>query len=100
FALDQLHRAEAFSILFAVICHPRHVWVTNVRGRTGLTQETRPRARILRDFPIDDLEGNMRIQNCIARAVSNGRRSCAELSRKTICFCLHFEVGVSQWSRC
>src|SRR4030095_5034040 len=45
-----------------------------------------------------DLEGNKRIQNCIARAVSYGHRSRTELNRKTICSRLHFEVSVSPCS--
>src|SRR5512132_741098 len=67
---------------------------------TRFAQKTGPRARILRDLAIDDLEGNMRVQNCIARAISYGHRSRAELNRKTVCSRLYFEVGISQWSGC
>src|SRR6516162_345141 len=100
FAFDQFHRVETLAILFAVICHSSHVRMTNVRGRTRFAQKTRSRARVLRDFAIDNLESNERVQNCIARAVSYRHRSGAELNRKTVCPGLYFEVRVSQWSRC
>src|SRR5438067_10137613 len=100
FAFDQFHRVKTLAILFAVICHASHIWVTNVRRRTRFAQKTGPRARILRDLAIDDLEGNNRVQNCIARAISYGHRSRTELNRKTMCSRLYFEVRVSQWSGC
>src|SRR4029077_18038346 len=100
FAFDQFHRVETLAILFAVICHPGHIWVTNVCRRTRFAQKTGPRARILRDLAIDDLESNKRVQNCIARAISYGHCSRTELNRETVCSRLHLEVGVSQWSGC
>src|SRR6476646_1816516 len=99
FALDQFHRVETLAILFAVICHSSHVWMTNVRGRTRFAQKTRPRPGVLRNLAIDDFESNKRVQNCIARAVSYRHRSSTEFNRKTICARLYFKVGVSQWSR-
>ena len=100
FALDQFHRVETLAILFAVICHPSHIWMTNVRRRSRFAQKTRPCARVLRDFAIDNLKSNERVQNCIARAVSYRHRSGTELNRKTVCSGLYFEVRVSQWTRC
>src|SRR5262249_19161652 len=100
FAFDQFHRVETLAILFTVICHSSHVWMTNVRGRTRFAQKTRSRARVLRHFAIDNLESNERVQNCIARAVSYRHRSGTELNGKTVCSGLYFEVRVSQWSRC
>jgi hypothetical protein len=73
--------------------------VTNVRRRTRFAQKTRPGAGILRDLAIDDLEGNKRVQNCIARAVSYGHCSGTELNWKTVSSCLYFKVSVSQCSR-
>jgi hypothetical protein len=70
----------------------------NVRSRTRFAQKTRPRARILRHLPVDDLEGNSRVQHCIASAVSYCHRSSTELDRKTIRTYLHVEVRISQWS--
>src|SRR5258708_8295060 len=99
FPFDQFHRVKTLAILFAVICHASHIWVTNVCRRTRFAQKTGPRARILRDLAIDDLESNERVQNCVARAISYGHRSRTELHRKTVCSRLCFEVGVSQWSR-
>src|SRR6476619_2984450 len=99
FAFDQFHRVKTLAVLFAVICHPSHIWVTNVCRRTRFAQKTGPRTRILRDFAIDDLESNNRVQNCVAGAISYGHRSRTELHRKTVCSRLCFEVGVSQWSR-
>ena len=49
-------------------------------------------------LPVDDLEGNSRVQHRIASAVSYGHRSRAELDWKTVRAYIHFEVGVSQWS--
>jgi hypothetical protein len=72
----------------------------DVRRRPRFPQKTRPGTGILRDFAIDNLEGNKRVQNCISRTVSYGHRSGTELDRKTVCPCLYFEVGVSQWSGC
>src|SRR4029077_19330958 len=100
FAFDQFHRVKALAILLAVIRHPGHVWVTNIRRRTCFAQKTGPRAGILCDLAIDDLERNKRIQNCIARAISDGHRSGTKLMRKTVYSRLYFEMGVSQWSRC
>src|SRR4249919_1453641 len=100
FAFDQFHRVETLAILFAVICHPSHIWMTNVRRRTRFAQKTGSRARILRHLAIDDLESNKRVQNCIARPISYGHCSRTELNRKTVCSRLYFEVGVSQWSGC
>src|SRR6266480_7869948 len=100
YAFDQFHRVKALAILFAVICHASHIWVTNVRRRTRFAQKTGPRARILGDLAIDNLESNKRVQNCIARAISYGHRSRTELNRKTVCSRLYFEVGESQWSGC
>jgi hypothetical protein len=74
--------------------------VTNVRRRTRFAQKTGPRARILRDLAIDDLEGNKRVQNCIARAISYGHRSGTEFKGETVRSRLYFEVGISQWSGC
>ena len=70
----------------------------NVRCRPRFAQKTRPRAGILRDTPVDDLERNGRVQDRIASAVSYGHCSGTELDRKTILTYFHFEVGVSQWS--
>jgi hypothetical protein len=70
--------------------------VTNICRGTRFAQKTRPRARILRDFAIDNLESNKRVQNRIARAISYGHRSSPKLHRKTVCSRLHFEVRVSQ----
>src|SRR5512132_4402540 len=95
FAFDQFHRVKTLAILLAVICHASHIWVTNVCRRTLFAQKTGPRARILRDLAIDDLESNKRVQNCIARAICFGHRSRTELNRKTVCSRLYFEVGVS-----
>src|SRR6476469_8152838 len=100
FAFDQFRRVETLAILFAVICHPSHIWMTNVRRRTRFAQKTGSGARILRDLAIDDLEGNKRVQNCIARAISYGHCSRTELNRKPVCSRLYFEVGISQWSGC
>src|SRR6476661_8080338 len=100
FAFDQFHGVKTLAILFAVICHPSHIWVTNVRRRTRFAQKTGPRARILRDLPINDLESNKRVQNCIAGAISYGHCSRTELNRKTVCSRLYLEVGVSQWTGC
>jgi hypothetical protein len=69
--------------------------MTNVCRRTRFAQKTGPRAGILRDFAIDGLESNKRVQNCIARAISYGHRSRTKLNRKTVCSRLYFEVGVS-----
>src|SRR5437762_7538233 len=71
---------------------------SNVRSRARFAQKMRPRAGILRHPTVDDLEGNSRVQNCIASAISYGHSSRTELDRKTIRTYLHFEVGVSQWS--
>jgi hypothetical protein len=70
----------------------------DVRSRARFAQKTRSRAGILRRAAVDDLKSNGRVQHCIASAVSYGHRSRTELDRKTIRTCLHFEVGVSQWS--
>ena len=70
----------------------------NVRSRARFAQKPRPRAGILRHSPVDDFEGNSRVQHCVASAVSYGHSSRTELDRKTIRAYLHFEVGVSQWS--
>jgi len=70
----------------------------NVCSRARFTQKPRPRAGILRHSPVDDLEGNNRVQYCIASAISYGHSSGTEFDRKTIRTYLHFEVGVSQWS--
>src|SRR5437667_8980725 len=99
FALDQFHGIETFAVLLAVISHPSNVWMMNVRSRARFAQKTRPRAGILRHFPVDDFQGNSRVQHCIASAVSYGHRSRTELDRETIRTYLHFEVGVSQLSR-
>src|SRR4029453_8450760 len=99
FALDQFHRVETLAILFAVICHPSHIWMTNVRRRTRFAQKTGPRAGVLCNLAIDDFESNKRVQNCIARAVSYRHRSSTEFNRKPICPSLYFKVGVSQCSR-
>src|SRR4029077_9771483 len=100
FTFNQFHRVETLSILLAVIRHPSHIWVTNVCSRTRFAQKTGPRARILRDLALDDLESNDRVQNGIARAISYSHRSRTELDRKTVCSRLYFEVGVSQWPGC
>jgi hypothetical protein len=70
--------------------------VTNVRRRTRFAQKTGPRARILRNFAIDDLESDKRVQNCIARPISYGHRSRTEFNWKTVCSRLYLEVSVSQ----
>ena len=100
FRLRPFHRVETLAILFAVICHPSHIWMTIFCSRTRFAQKTGPRARILRDLAIDDLEGNKRVQNCIARAISYRHCARTEFHRKTVCSCLYLEVGVSQWSGC
>jgi hypothetical protein len=70
----------------------------NVRSRARFAQKTRPRPGILRYAPVDDLEGNLRVQHSIARAISYGHSSRAEFDWKTIRAYFHLEVGVSQWS--
>src|SRR5262245_41489670 len=99
FAFDQFHRVETLTVLFAIICHPSHIRMTNVRRRARFAKKTRPRARILCDFAINDFESNKRVQNRIPRAVSYGHRSGTELNGKTVCSRLYFKVSVSQWSR-
>ena len=96
FAFNQFHRVKTLTVLFSVICHPGHIWMTNVCRRTRFAQKTGPRARILRDFAIDNLESNKRVQNCVARAISYRHRSSTKLHRETVCSRLHFEVGVPQ----
>src|SRR6476469_1887259 len=96
FAFDQFHRIKTLPVLFAVICHPSHICVTNICRGTRFAQKTRPRARILRDFAIDNLESNKRVQNCVARAISYRHRSSTKLHREPVCSRLHFEVGVPQ----
>src|SRR5262249_286690 len=78
--------------------HPRDVRMMNVRGRARFPQKTRPCARILRDAAVDNLEGNLRVQHCIASAVRYGHRSRAKLDRKAIRTDFHLEMGVFQWT--
>src|ERR1041384_3826987 len=73
--------------------------MSNGRRRTRFAQKTRPRAGILRDLAVDDLESNNGIQNCIACTVSDSHRSRTELNRKTVCSSFYFKMGVSQRSR-
>jgi hypothetical protein len=68
--------------------------MTDVRSRACFTQKARPRAGILRDPAVNDLEGNLRVQHGIASAISYCHRSRTELDRKTIRGYLNFEVGV------
>src|SRR6266487_1563686 len=98
FSLDQFHDIETLALLLSIVSHPGNIWMMNVRSRARFAQKTRPRAGILRHPTVDDLEGNSRVQNCIASAISYGHSPRTELDRKTIRTYLHFEVGVSQWS--
>src|SRR5213079_1383443 len=100
FSLDQFHDIETLALLLSIVSHPGNIWMMNVRSRARFAQKTRPRAGILRHPTVDDLEGNSRVQNCIASPVSYGHSSRTELDRKTIRTYLHFEVAVSQWSGC
>src|SRR5207249_8421993 len=99
FALNQFHGIETLAVLLSVISHPSDVGMMNVCSRARFAQKTRTRPGILRHPAVDDLESNLRVQHCIASAVSYGHRSRAELDRETIRTYLHFEVGVSQLSR-
>src|SRR6058998_1838302 len=99
FALEKFHGVETLAVLLTIISHLSNIWMMNVRSRARLAQKTRPRARILRHLPVDHLESDKRIQDCIASAVSYGHSSRTELDRETIRTYLHFEVGVSQLSR-
>jgi hypothetical protein len=74
--------------------------MVNVRSRARFAQKTRPRAGIVCHAPVDDLEGNSRVQHSIASAISYRHRSRTELGGKTILTYVYFEVGVSQWSGC
>ena len=98
FALDQFHGIETLAVLLSIISHPSNIWMMNVRSCARFAQKTRPRAGILRDAPVDDLESNSRVQHCIASAISYGHCSRTELDRKTIRTYFHLEVCVSQWS--
>jgi hypothetical protein len=77
----------------------RDVGMTDLRGRARFTQEARSDSRHLRDFSVDDFKCDDRIQNRIARPISNRDCSRAELNRKTVRPDLHFEVVVLQRSR-
>src|SRR5437016_6976431 len=98
FSLDQFHGIETLAVLLSVISHLSNVWMMNVRSCARFAQKTRPRAGILRHAPVDDLEGNSRVQHCIASAVSYCHRTRTELDRETIRTYLDFEMGVPQWS--
>jgi hypothetical protein len=97
-ALDQFHGIETLTVLLTIKSHPSDIGMMNVRSRTRFAQKTRPRAGILRHLPVDDLEGNSRVQHCIASAVSYCHRTRTKLDRETICTYLDFEMGVPQWS--
>src|SRR5437867_11103262 len=84
FSLDQFHGIETLAILLSITGHPSDIRMMNVRGRARFAQKTRPRAGILRDAPVDDLEGNNRVQHCIASAVSYCHRTRTELDRETV----------------
>src|SRR5262249_37406653 len=99
FAFDQLHHIEAFAVLFAVMTDPRDVWMMNLRGGAGFTQETRSDSGHLRDPSVDYLQSNDRIQYCVARAISYRHCSGAELDWKTVRADFHFKVIVLQRPR-
>src|SRR6266513_1143385 len=100
FAFDQFHGIKTFAVLLAVISNPSNIRVMNIRSRAGFAQKAGSCAGILRHASIDDFEGNSRVQNCVASAVSYGHRSGTELDRKTVRADLRFEVGVFQRSWC
>src|SRR5207249_6120556 len=91
---------ETLAVLLSVISHLSNIRMMNVRSRARFAEKTRPRAGILRHLSINDFESNLRVQHCIASAISDGHRARAELDWKTIRTYLHFEVGISQWSGC
>ena len=98
FALNQFHGIETLAVLLSVISHASDVGMMNVCSRARFAQKTRTRPGILRDSAVDDLESDLRVQHCIASAISYGHRSGTELDRKTIRAHFHLEVCVSHWS--
>src|SRR5207248_10148310 len=97
-APNQFHGTETLPDLLSVISHASDVRMMNVCSRARFAQKTRTRPGILRHSAVDDLESDLRVQHCIASAISYGHRSGTELDRKTIRTHFHLEVCVSQWS--
>src|SRR4029077_14052831 len=97
-SLNRLHDIEALAILFSVINNSRDIGVMESRRRTCFAQESRPSGRGSYPLRVDDLEGDLAVEDCISCACGDCHCSGTEFYRMTVRTKYNFKASIARRS--